>query len=298
MTKNPIMSLSILIPTYNYDCIQLAKDIQGQAEDLGLDYEIIIGDDGSTDGKIVGKLIDFCSHPHCKLLRMKRNVGRAVIRNMLGHEASGNNLLFMDSDAEMVVTNFLDRYLSAIESHDIVSGFISHPSTPPSSDKLLRYEYERRSESRFSASHLNKMQYPPFSTFCFMIHKELFDRFTFDESFTGYGYEDVMYGKHLRENGYRIYYIDVPLRHNGMEKNSKFIDKTEMSLRTLKKHESELHDEVRLLRTIHKLHKFGLSGIVKKMLSPWLEKMRSNLCSDNAKLRWLNLYKLGFYMNL
>jgi len=292
-----IMSVSILIPTYNYDCTELARDIQEQAELAGMDYEIIIGDDGSTDGRIVSRLVDFCSHPHCKLLRQKRNVGRAAIRNILGHEASGDNLLFMDSDAEMAVSNFLSSYINAIEDHEVVSGFIAHPSTPPAADMLLRYEYEKHAEKRFSAHHLNRIAHPPFSTFCFMIRKTLFSRFSFDESYTGYGYEDVQYGKVLRDHGYRVFYINVPLRHNGMEKNYRFIEKTETALHALREHKAELMDEVHLLRTIHKLRRVGMEGLVRRMLGKLLPRMRRNLCSDHARLRWFSWYKLGYYLN-
>ncbi len=297
MGKFSTMSISILIPTYNYDCTKLVKDVQMQAESRGLDYEIIIGDDGSTDGNIVSKLVELCSHSRCKLHRVKRNVGRASIRNMIGHEATYDNLLFMDSDAELVASNFLDSYLKAIQSHDLVSGIISHSATPPSSDKMLRYEYEKSCEKHFTAHNLNKMPYAPFSTFCFMIRKELFSQFNFDESFIGYGYEDVMYGKLLREHGHKVYYIDTPLQHNGMEPNVKFIEKTETALKTLKIHSEELKDEVKLLRFVNKLNKFCVSGLVRILLKPFLNSMRENLCSDEANLQWLNLYKLGYYLN-
>ena len=39
--------LSILIPTYNYDCSRLIRDLQAQAEQAGIDYEIIVADDAS-----------------------------------------------------------------------------------------------------------------------------------------------------------------------------------------------------------------------------------------------------------
>ena len=45
--------ISILIPVMNYDCSALVDDLYVQAERLrigaGVDYEIIVGDDASTD---------------------------------------------------------------------------------------------------------------------------------------------------------------------------------------------------------------------------------------------------------
>ena len=39
--------LSILIPTYNYDCSRLVSDLQRQAERMGIGYEVIVADDAS-----------------------------------------------------------------------------------------------------------------------------------------------------------------------------------------------------------------------------------------------------------
>ena len=52
--------LSILIPTYNYDCTQLVADLQQQAEQIGINYEIIVADDAEVAiytfaGKLVTK---------------------------------------------------------------------------------------------------------------------------------------------------------------------------------------------------------------------------------------------------
>ena len=50
-----INSLSILIPTYNNECLELVRDLQAQASILSstndLEYEILVADDGSTDKK-------------------------------------------------------------------------------------------------------------------------------------------------------------------------------------------------------------------------------------------------------
>lgn len=41
--------LSILIPTYNFDCSAFVQVLSDQAEALHIPYEIIVCDDGSTD---------------------------------------------------------------------------------------------------------------------------------------------------------------------------------------------------------------------------------------------------------
>ena len=47
-----IKSLSILLPSYNNECVSFVKRLQEQAENIKDDdfkYEIIVADDGSTD---------------------------------------------------------------------------------------------------------------------------------------------------------------------------------------------------------------------------------------------------------
>ena len=49
--------LSILVPTYNGDCRAMVTELHHQAEAIaGLRYEMIIADDGSRDGRILGMI--------------------------------------------------------------------------------------------------------------------------------------------------------------------------------------------------------------------------------------------------
>ena len=41
--------LSILIPTYNFACLQLVSNLHKQAMALSIPFEIIISDDASSD---------------------------------------------------------------------------------------------------------------------------------------------------------------------------------------------------------------------------------------------------------
>ena len=60
------MNLSILIPTFNYVCIDLVRALAAQCEQCPQldDYEIIVADDGSED-KFIGLNRGINLIPHC-----------------------------------------------------------------------------------------------------------------------------------------------------------------------------------------------------------------------------------------
>ena len=62
--------LSILIPTYNFDCSVFVQALSNQAEALHVPYEIIVCDDGSTDetSKIGNRTINAC--PNCRFIEL------------------------------------------------------------------------------------------------------------------------------------------------------------------------------------------------------------------------------------
>ena len=93
------MKLSILIPTYNYDCSHLVLQL---LEQLPEDAEIIVGDDCSAEAI---QLTTTDERVH--IYRPEHNLGRASIRNRLAKEAKGEWLLFIDSVE--ICPNVLDR---------------------------------------------------------------------------------------------------------------------------------------------------------------------------------------------
>jgi glycosyltransferase involved in cell wall biosynthesis len=63
--------LSILIPTYNYDCTHLVSDLHQQADLLGIDYEIIVADDASPISLYKEKNREINALPHCRLIELE-----------------------------------------------------------------------------------------------------------------------------------------------------------------------------------------------------------------------------------
>ena len=97
--------LSILIPTYNYNAFSLVNEIQKQAKEAGIEFEIICMDDGSK--LFLPENLEINSLENCSFEILKNNVGRSAIRNLLAKKASFDNLLFLDSDTIPVENNFI-----------------------------------------------------------------------------------------------------------------------------------------------------------------------------------------------
>ena len=112
----------------------MAHTLLRQGDGLSCPFEVIVGDDGSTDQSVRAALSKLEGLPHFKLFTSRRNLGRSAIRNQLGRMASNDNLLFLDSDGEIISDTFLADYCSQIDRFDVVCGGIIHT-----------YEYSKKS---------------------------------------------------------------------------------------------------------------------------------------------------------
>jgi len=92
------MKLSIVIPVFN-ERATIAEIIRRvQAVEIGLDREIIIVDDGSTDG--TREFLQNLSAPGLKVLLHERNQGKGAAMRTGFAEASGEIVLVQDADLE------------------------------------------------------------------------------------------------------------------------------------------------------------------------------------------------------
>lgn len=289
--------LSILIPTYNYDCTQLVADLQLQAEQMGIDYEIIVADDASPLHAYKEKNRAINELPHCRLIELKENLGRARIRNRLADEAKYEWLLFMDADAEVISNRFIADYLTHTAA-DVVCGGLCHAETLPSPEVSLRYAYEKRADKKRAARYRTKKPYEQFITFCFMVRASLFHSIRFDERITEYGHEDTLFGIELERHKAKIHHIDNPMRQGGIETNAEFIEKTRAALRNLLTMEETMQGHSTLLSAYSLLKRLGLSRCAARWFARKEPTLTARLTSTRAPLRLFFLYKLGYYCSL
>lgn len=290
--------LSILIPTYNYDCSQLVTALKAQCDDCGVAYEIIVADDGSSQPVWHELRQKIGGLENCIFIRREQNVGRSQIRNFLASAANGSLFLFMDQDGKVVRGDFIRKYLDAARSHDVVCGGIIHSDETPPPDYSLRYRYEKNYERRLSIDKLNSDVRSKFRSFCFLIKREVAEAVTMDAQFGRYGYEDVKYGIDLRKAGFRIFHIDNPLMNDDIENNPDFVRKTEEALQTLHQFKDKLRGNVTLLDRAEQLKRIRLYPLLRLLSAIVCRPIRQNLCSCHPAVCLFNFYKLLYYISI
>lgn len=126
------MDLSVVVPIYNEE-ESLEALIQETSEVLqasGKDYEIIIVDDGSTDGTypILTRL--YRKEPRLRVVRLKRNFGQtAAVAAGLAH-AQGEVIVAMDGDGQNDPRDIPALLAKLDEGFDLVSGWRSPRQDP------------------------------------------------------------------------------------------------------------------------------------------------------------------------
>lgn len=288
-------ALSILIPVFNWDCSQLIKDLHFQGLVLGISYEIIVADDCSTDKELQEKSrIIAESHENCRYFGLPHNIGRAAIRNFLADQSRYDKLLFLDCDAAVKDKQFLKNYMEVADKASVICGGITHPDEIPQKGWELRYLYEKNAAFERSAGFRSQNPYLRFTSFSFMIDRDVFMKIRFDESYVRYGYEDVQFGHELEQNGVSILHIDNPMAHLGLEDNAAFLNKTRQAVLNAFDHKNEIGESSKLLNHYQRVLKWKMRWLFRVIWTFFQKSMERNLLGPKPKLRIFSLYKLCY----
>ena len=194
------MFVSVVIPTYNRRPI-LEKCLlaleQQQPCPLIDRYEVVVVDDGSTDGTPDWLRQNATRFPHVRLIEQSHG-GPAEGRNRGVDHAQGDVIVFIDSD--LVVT---DSFLSC-HAGSLVSSWVER------GDRLCftygavvnTANFEQPTAERHK---LRDLSWAYFATGNVAIDKELLQRAgLFDTGFRLYGWEDLELGERLRQMGVEL----------------------------------------------------------------------------------------------
>jgi glycosyltransferase involved in cell wall biosynthesis len=291
--------LSILIPVYNYNIVELAREIHHQAVSSRVAFEILIVDDGSVpafkeENRIVIQWKDV------RYEELEKNIGRSKIRNKMAGMARFPWLLFLDCDSRIAGADYIASYLARCDKESVICGGRTYAEKKPEdASYYLRWQYGRKREQK-SAAYRNVRPWNSFMTNNFVIAKSIFEWVAFDESIDKYGHEDTFFGFELKRKGISVIHIDNPLVHAGLETNAEFLKKTQEGISNLAMlmhqktvYRNEMVSGIRLLRHFSWLSRFRLLAFYRLIFAGVKKQILANLMSCHPSLFFFDMYKLG-----
>lgn len=288
--------LSILIPIYNWNVVELVENLHQQCIACNIVFEIICFDDGS---KAIYKTENHILSNYDKVYykELTKNLGRAKIRNALGAAAKYDYLLFMDADAKVVNEYFIQQYIAQLSPKTLLYGGCIYKDTPPRNQAyLLHYHYGKNREET-TTEERKISPYKSFKTFNFVIPKTIFSQIRFEESITQYGHEDTLFGNRLEELTIPILHIDNPLEHLGLESTATFLRKQEQALDTLYQlYQQKKHPNTRLIQAYEKCYQLGIQPFISRILQYFNPFIKKQLYRKEPNIFFLDLYKLNYWL--
>ena len=144
------MKLSVIIPCYNAGpyLAQAVFSVRNQQTGFPLATEIIVIDDGSTDGSVEQLESSFAVGPTGAYLKVfhQDHQGASAARNYGMKEAKGDYLLFLDAD-DVLTSNAIESLYQGLLQHEgvvvafgMAEEFISEELDAKTADGLTRKE--------------------------------------------------------------------------------------------------------------------------------------------------------------
>lgn len=287
--------LSILIPVYNYNCINSVKELCLQIEKLSLIAEVLVVDDASTQ-----ELIDLSNYknPIYSYEKLPNNIGRSKIRNLLVKKAKFDFVLFIDGDSK-VPENFIENYITEAKTYTntvLYGGTINNP--PTSNKDKLRYNYGVKFEHK-NKNYRNKKPYHSFRTNNFFSPKYIIKQIPFYEKLSNYGQEDTFFGYELKNSHVDIIHIDNPVIHLNSDSNKAYLAKTKSSLENLIFLKNEYPDFIEYNRLLSLINNFGfLQTTFIKKISCYIYSFFEGITKTTSNTYSFQLFKLFYTISI
>lgn len=195
------MFISVVIPTYNREPILkkclLALENQRFTDNKVEKYEIVVVDDGSTDGTLEWLYGQKESLPRVRILEQDHG-GPAIARNLGVERALGETIIFIDSDL-VVTENFLQAHADALFEGERKLG----------SDRLFTYgavintcNFENPTSEPYKITDFSAAYFATGNVA--IARKWLIEAGLFDTGFQLYGWEDLELGVRLKKLGLKL----------------------------------------------------------------------------------------------
>jgi len=124
------VELSFVLPAYNEgDSIEGALDtLDRVVKETGLQYEIVVVDDGSMDSTWINAIEYASKNGHVRVMGYKKNIGKGYAVKKGFMQAAGDIVIFLDSDLEINLER-ISNYIEALRQGDIVIASKWHPES-------------------------------------------------------------------------------------------------------------------------------------------------------------------------
>jgi GT2 family glycosyltransferase len=205
--------LSVVVPTYNrLETLRrvvpslLAQDVSAES------FEILVCDSNSNDGTDAFLAEIATTHPNVRHVRGPFS-GRAMARNAGIAAAQGEIVLFNDADI-LASPDLLRRHLERhrVRSHIAVVGLEVQVRTY---DDYVRKRDHPEQRGSLHPPSRKRLSWLYFLTGNASVRREDLARVgSFDESFTGYGHEDLELGYRLETAGIEILYEPLAVNYH------------------------------------------------------------------------------------
>ena len=288
--------ISICIPIYNFNVVDLIATIINLGEESNKPYEVICIDDGSNKETL--KLnAEINSHHAVKYVILKKNIGRSKIRNLFLENANYENLLFIDCDCSIQNENFLEKYFEQLNNAVVYGGRKHHDNPSKNKNKKLRWLYGIKKEDQ-NFNYRVKNPYHCFRSNNFLIKRTIFSQIKFNENIKTYGHEDTLLSLELKNNKIAIFQINNPVFHEGIEENSVFLEKTKSAIKNLVLLEKNIVDtsSIKLIKSYNLINKLKLTWLIFPLSKTISKTLERQLLSSRPSLKIFDLYKLIYFL--
>jgi glycosyltransferase involved in cell wall biosynthesis len=117
--------LSVVVPLFDEaeNLERLHEELTASLSGLGLSYELLLVDDGSTDGTLEGLLALESRDPHVRVLRLRRNFGQTAAFSAGFDHARGEVVVTSDGDLQNDPADIPRLVAKLDEGFDMVCGW-------------------------------------------------------------------------------------------------------------------------------------------------------------------------------
>ncbi|QUD88632.1 polysaccharide biosynthesis protein HfsG [Phenylobacterium montanum] len=295
--NNANPTLTVLIPFLRDDPCALIAALEHQVRDRADAVEAVLLDDGTGDDVLahrVEQAVRGSSLP-ARFVRSSVNLGRAKGRNRLAQAARGRWLLFLDSDMLPDSPLFLQTYLELIEKDApaVAFGGFSLDQAPRRREHALHRQMALASDCAPVEARCKAPEKHVFTS-NLLVRRDVFDSEAFDESFSGWGWEDVEWAMRVTRR-HPILHIANTATHLGLDAAPAMARKYEQSAanfaRVVSGHR-EIVSAYPSYRAARALKRLPLRGLWRPLLKAFALTEAAPLASRALAMR---LYRAALY---